>query len=604
MPIALLSNETIDKIAAGEVVEKPLNVVKELVENAIDAGATSVSIEIKGGGAELIRVTDNGSGIPHSECEKAFLRHATSKLRTIEDLLSLHSLGFRGEALSSISAVSKTEMISKTKDSLLGTHIVVEGGKLMENSEIGAPNGTTIIVRSLFYNTPARRKFLKSPMAEGAAIEDIIEKFALCNPGISFQLLLNGKTKISTSGNGNLKDVIYHIFGKDVYASLLNVDYCENGVKITGFTAKPEFSYQARNGELYFVNSRYVKSKVINTAIEEVYRNYLMQHRFPFCVLNIDVCPDSIDVNVHPQKLEVKFSDNSLISDSVINALSISFSDKELIPEVEVPLPETFYENVTESEEKLKGIPYTENPVESNIPVASNRVPEPFEENRREPVIEKLVEEPKFVQESFFEKKLINDAPIKQYRIIGQVFDTYWLITLEDDLFIVDQHAAHEKVNYETFLKAFEAEENFPGQMINPPIVLNLSPLEEQTLLNYEYVFSKLGFEIEEFGIGSYAVRSVPMNLFGISEEDLFHSLLNELSDKEGAYKPSAVCEKIASMSCKAAIKGGQHITYSEMENLMKQLMTLDNPYNCPHGRPVFIKITKTELEKKFKRIV
>lgn len=613
--IALLSNETIDKIAAGEVVERPVNVVKELVENAIDAGSTAITVEIKGGGSELIRVTDNGSGIPGPECTKAFLRHATSKLRTIEDLYTLESLGFRGEALSSISAVSKTEMITKTADSLLGTHIVVEGGKLTENSEIGAPNGTTIIVRTLFYNTPARRKFLKTDTSENAMIEDIMEKFALSNPGISFQLLISGKTKISTSGNGNLKDVIFHIFGKDVYSSLLKVDYSAEGIKINGFTASPSFSYQARNGEIYFVNKRYVKSKIINTAIEEVYRNYLMQHRFPFCVLDIDVSSETIDVNVHPQKLEVKFSDNSFISESVINALNSAFNQKELIPEVTLSednkseqKEEKVYSNESfqssDSEQKEPFVPLNESFAKPVVykSIVREHGPEPFEIKRKESSFEG--KEPEFVQETLFEKKLISDAPLKEYRIIGQVFDTYWLITLDDDLFIVDQHAAHEKVNYERLVKYYESSEKVYGQMLATPMVLHLSPVECDILNKNLEVFSKIGFEIEEFGINSFAVREIPLNLFGINEEELFHRLLDELMEKEGYYSPTFVLEKLASLSCKAAIKGGQKITYTEMSNLMKQLMELDNPYNCPHGRPVFIKITKTELEKKFKRIV
>lgn len=594
MPITLLSNETIDKIAAGEVVEKPINVVKELVENSIDAGSTAISIEIKGGGTELIRVTDNGCGIEKSECPKAFLRHATSKITSIEDLMRLSSLGFRGEALSSVSAVSKTEMITKKSDTLLGTHVVVEGGKLMECSEIGAPDGTTIIVRSLFYNTPARKKFLKSDQSEGAAIEDMVEKIALSNPGISFSLTLNGKLRISTNGNNDLKDVVYHLFGKDVYNSLIPVEYCENDIHITGYVASPDLSYQARNGELYFVNGRYVKSRIINTAIEEAYKGFLMQHRFPFSVLNINVPTDSIDVNVHPQKLDVKFSDGILISDSVINALNNALTKKEFIPEVTVSLPE---EKPKPVETVLKPKPVIE----------EKHSIEPFEITRRQEETFKPVQIPvkeEYKQETLFEKKLISDEPIKRYRIIGEVFDTYWLLTLDDDLYIVDQHAAHEKVNYEKMFKDYNENTEVYGQIMSPPLVIHLSAFEEEALNKYIDVFNKVGFEIEEFGIGSYAVRMVPENLYGLKEEDFFHRLLNELLEKDGVFSPSIVCEKLASMSCKAAIKGGMRITFTEMEHLMQKLMKLDNPYNCPHGRPVFIKITKTELEKKFKRIV
>lgn len=602
--IDILSNETIDKIAAGEVVERPLNVVKELVENSIDAGSSMISVEIKGGGIDLIRVTDNGSGIDESQCEKAFLRHATSKLHTIEDLNTLVSLGFRGEALSSICAVSKAEMITKPKESFLGTHLLVEGGKLNEKSKVGAPDGTTIIIRTLFYNTPPRKKFLKSPSAEGAQIQEIMEKFALSRPDIAFQFISNGKTLLSTSGNNNLKDVVYHIFGKDVYNSLLEVDFEGEGVKITGFTAKPEFTYQSRGGELYFVNGRSVKSKIINTAIEEVYRNYLMQHRFPFCVLLITVASDTIDVNVHPQKLEVKFSDNKLISDCVMSALNEAFNNKDLIPTV------TLGENVKPEYSVSKdAVAYIHNePLkkETNVtvkPLSEVRIPEPYEISRKETVeVEKA---PAYVQENFFERHLIPDKALREVKIIGQVFDTYWICQLDNDMYIIDQHAAHEKVNYEKLVKRYNENLGLTySQSMNPPLVIHLSPVEAETLLKYMNVFTQTGFEFDDFGMGSFALRSIPLNLYGIDSEELFHRLLNELMEKEGIFPPTFVLEKLASLSCKAAIKGNQRISYAEAQTLLNQLMELENPYNCPHGRPVFIKITKTEMEKKFKRIV
>lgn len=626
--IALLSNETIDKIAAGEVVEKPLNVVKELVENSIDAGATSITVEIKNGGTELIRVTDNGCGIDDDQCRNAFLRHATSKLRTINDLDNLASLGFRGEALSSISAVSKTEMITKPHGEMLGTHIAVEGGTLISQNEVGAPDGTTIVIRQLFYNTPARRKFLKTPQSEGASIEDIMEKFALSHPEISFQFILNGKNKISTAGNNNTKDVVYHIFGKDIYKSLLPVNYESNGISITGFTAKPEFVYPARNGEIYFINGRYVKSKIVQTAIEEVYRRYLMQHEFPFCVLYINLSPETVDVNVHPQKMEVRFSDNNLVRESVIESLNSAFNNIDLIPEVslsdsrkkeitecviELPSFETYKPEVNTiiideetTEDKKEEVFFSDSKDESRVnfiePESNKRIPEPFENKRNSSYF--FESAPKVEQKTIFENYLLSDEPVKKYNIIGQVFDTYWLITLDNDLYIVDQHAAHEKVNYENFVRLYEDVEIHPGQLMAPPMVIHLTAAQEQCLLSYMDVFVKIGYEFQEFGQASYAVRSVPLNLYGSTREEMFYSLLNELMEKDGIYAPSVVLEKIASMSCKAAIKGNQRISHIEMENLMRQLMTLENPYNCPHGRPVFIKITKTELEKKFRRIV
>ena len=641
--IDILSNETIDKIAAGEVVERPLNVVKELVENSIDAGSLGISVEIKGGGIDLIRVTDNGAGIDESQCEKAFLRHATSKLRTIEDLNTLVSLGFRGEALSSICAVSKAEMITKPKDAFLGTHLLVEGGKLNEKSKVGAPDGTTLIIRNLFYNTPPRKKFLKSPAAEGAQIQEIMEKFALSRPDIAFQFISNGKTLLSTSGNNNLKDVVFHIFGKDVYNSLLEVNFEEEGVKITGFTAKPEFTYQSRSGELYFVNGRSVKSKVINTAIEEVYRNYLMQHRFPFCVLLISVASDTIDVNVHPQKLEVKFSDNKFVSDCIMSALNEAFKNKDLIPTVtlddtnkatysvgkdavayinnETPDKEILSDAAKEPDSKVKTdaakesdseveFAKTEKPLfvehKENVtvkPLSEVRIPEPFEVSRNETVeVEKA---PDYIQESIFERHLIPDKALKEVKIIGQVFETYWICQLDNDMYIIDQHAAHEKVNYEKLVKRYNENSGLTySQAMNPPLIIHLSPVEAETLLKYMDVFLKTGFEFDDFGMGSFALRSIPLNLYGIDSEELFHRLLNELMEKDGIFPPTFVLEKLASLSCKAAIKGNQRISYTEAQTLLNQLMELENPYNCPHGRPVFIKITKTEMEKKFKRIV
>ena len=631
--INLLSSETIDKIAAGEVVERPLNVVKELVENAVDANSTAITVEIKSGGIEFIRVTDNGDGIERSQCAKAFLRHATSKLNSIEDLESLTSLGFRGEALSSISAVSKVEMVTKTKDSLLGTHISVEGGRLIDNSEIGAPQGTTIFVRQLFYNTPARKKFLKTPPSEGAMIEDILEKMALSHPEIAFLVINNGKTKLTTSGNGNPKDVVYQIFGKDVYKNLLTVDYQTEGVKIFGFAGKPDLNYMARNGEIFFVNNRYVKSKIVTVAIEEVFKKYLMQHQFPFCLLYIDTDPSFLDINVHPQKLEVRFSDNTIITKAINEALNDAFLQKELIPEVSFK-PETII-NTKSYEDFLSAIPeterkkeikdyllenntdtvseqkeYVETPVtkesftanDDKKSINSTKAPEPFEINRKKEFV--YDKAPEFVQESLFEKKLISDEALKEYEIVGQIFDTYWIITLDNDCYLVDQHAAHERVNYERLLNAYEKNDETFSQMINPPIVLPLSSLEKEALLKYMDVFQRIGFEIEEFGIDSFAIRSVPTNLFGLTTSELFHTLLNELMEKDGVYSPSFVIEKIASMACKASVKGGQKISYNEMKELMKEMMALENPYNCPHGRPTFIKITKTEIEKRFKRIV
>ncbi len=635
--IDLLSNETIDKIAAGEVVEKPVNVVKELVENSIDAGATVISVEIKGGGTDLIRVTDNGSGISDEDCKMAFVRHATSKLKDIKDLETLNSLGFRGEALSSVSAVSKCELITKRPESLLGTRIVCEGGKLLEKSEVGAPNGTTLIVRQLFYNTPARRKFLKSEASEGATIADMMEKIALSHPEISFQFIMNGKTRLSTGGSNDVKDVVYRIFGKDVYSSLLPVDYEDIGIKITGFTAKPEFVYRARNGELYFVNGRTVISKTVRTAIEEVYRNYLMQHQFPFCVLYIDIDPSKIDVNVHPRKTEIKFDNDELVIKHIMEALNEAFKDKDLIPKVtldsvpeapeitdiaketdfsEEPVEKPYFkpdfddtsenfEEVIFDESKPLAKTESETPSKEEVILKTSskdeRIPEPFEEKRFEKTT--FEKAPKPVQESFFEKKLISDEPLKEYKIIGQVFDTYWLITLDSDLYIVDQHAAHEKVNYERFVKRIH-EGVHPTQMLMPPIIVTLTGAEESVLNDNIESFRNIGFEIENFGGNEYALRGVPTDLFRHSEKELFLAILDELAENPGLGSFKTIDEKIAGMACKASVRGGDKIGFEQAEKLIDELLTLDNPYNCPHGRPTIIAITKNEMEKKFQRIV
>ncbi len=623
--IKLLSNETIDKIAAGEVVEKPVNVVKELLENSLDAGATRIVCEIKNGGIDLIRVTDNGKGIASDDCTNAFLRHATSKIHEIEDLKDLNTLGFRGEALSSIAAVSKTELITKTRDSLLGKKININGGVLMEDSDVGAPNGTTIIIRQLFYNTPARKKFLKSAAAEAATIQDLVEKIALSNPDVAVSLLINNKIKVDSPGNGKEGDAIYSVFGKDVYRALLPLDYESEGIHITGFICKPEFNYQSRNGEIYFVNGRYIRSKTIQTGIEEGFSGFLMQHRFPFCILNINIDQENVDVNVHPRKMEVRFSDDELIKKHIKYSIIETLSKTELIPEVSVDFDlktETdsfdfkintdalsdvaFDRSFYEVKDEDVTFPEHEVILDTKIDSVNEKKVQPFEINRvaeKEIIFNKELSELKPVDESLFDKKLITDEPLKRYRIIGQVFNTYWLITLDDDLYIVDQHAAHEKVNYEKFLRRFK-EDSFYGQTLLSPVILNLSPIEKEALsVNYD-LFTRFGFELEEFGDSSFALRSVPGDMFEMDYSELFHDILNELSDKGSSEVPEVFLDKLATKACKASVKGGMSISFGEMEELMNEMMKLDNPYNCPHGRPTFIKITKNELEHKFKRIV
>ena len=634
--IIVLDSETIDKIAAGEVVERPVNVVKELLENAIDSTADIISVEIKNGGTDLIRVTDNGIGIESEQVKTAFLRHATSKLTTIKDLESLNSLGFRGEALSSISAVSKCEMITKTEDTLLGTHIVIEGSKLNVFENIGAPKGTTVISRQLFYNTPARKKFLKSPQAEAAAVEELVTRIALSHPDISISLIVNGKSRFTTNGNGNLKDAIYKLYDKEVYERLLKADLNTNGINVTGYIARPEYNMGTRECEIFFVNKRLVSSRDLSYAIEDGFKGFLMQHRFPFGILFIDIDPSLIDVNVHPKKSEVKFSDHLIVKNAITEAVKNALKEPELIPVVEldyksqsdyVPVMsneiiaadpgetghnyDAFDRKPTENSDFRDQIGQKSDVLakdDTNDATISSHI-EPFEVSLTDVVktdvpLNITPDIPKYKQENLFEDRLIDDKPLKEYRIIGQVFDTYWLITLNDDLYIMDQHAAHEKINYEHFLKAYEEKYKALTQYIDPPMLIGLSNLEEQSLKDNLAIFEKIGFEIDEFGDKSIAIRGVPMELFSNTEEEMFKRLLFEIHEYESVKNPRLVLEKLASMSCKAAIKGNQRVSEAEIKHIMEELMTLDNPYNCPHGRPTLICITKTELEKKFKRIV
>ena len=630
--IHLLDYKTIDKIAAGEVVEKPASVVKELVENAIDAGATALTIEIKNGGIDYIRITDNGIGIENADVKNAFLRHATSKIETADDLQFVQTLGFRGEALSSISAVGKVELVTKTKDSLLGTRYVLEGAREIDFSEVGAPNGTTMIVRNLFYNVPARKKFLNSPITEGGYIADLVEHMALSNPNVSFKFINGKDVKFHTSGNGDLKEIVYRIYGKDTADALLPVDYKSENMHITGYIGKPVLNRGSRGFENYFLNGRYIKSKLIYSAIEDGYKEFLMQHKFPFTVLHITTKPERVDVNVHPTKMDVRITEEKAFYDDIRNAVYQVLKENELIPEVslvekedekinykEMVMPEPFeekrIENLKVAEEKAK---YSENSEKygnlqeklqkweekqvlgediarllvKNEPKVSNNIIK-----ARDHII---VEKP--MQMNFFEEKLLTKEAKEEYNILGQLFDTYWLVAFKDKLYIIDQHAAHEKVKYEEFMKKY-SEKDLVSQTLNPPIVVSLSAKEESVLKEHWDTFSSLGFNIEEFGGNEYALRCVPMDLYGQNEHSLFVSILDELCEDDN--KASLTIEqKIASMACKAAVKGNNKLSTKEMSALIDKLLELENPYNCPHGRPTIISMSKYEIEKKFKRIV
>lgn len=642
--IVLLDKNTIDKIAAGEVVERPSSVVKELVENAIDAGATAVSVEIKEGGLSFIRVTDNGSGIERSQVKKAFLRHSTSKIRQAEDLFDVKSLGFRGEALSSIAAVAQIELITKTKDSLTGVRYRIEGGEEKEIEEIGAPEGTTFLVRNLFYNTPARKKFLKSAQTEGSYIGELLEKLALSNPQISFQLLLNGKERLRSSGNGNLKDLIYHIYGRDTALNLTEIHRSFDGFTIDGFLGKPIISRGNRAYEHYYINGRYVKSKLIAKAIEDGYSSFMMQHKYPFVVLHLGVEGHHLDVNVHPTKMELRFDDQQTLYRVLADAIKETMLEKELIPEVafdktaEEKAEEAEAKKKRKQEKKVMPQPFEEKRMEQfkieeaaeyrrdeNRPVVEVRK----DENRAEiegkkdavrPEVEELAEtqeiQYKATQETvgaesgqkpeqleLFPKKLLDADSVPEHRIIGQLFQTYWLVEFDNQFYMIDQHAAHEKVLYERLMENLRKKQ-ITSQYISPPMVLSLSAKEEEMLTGYADYFEQMGFEISNFGGREYTVSAVPANLYGLAGETLFFEILDGLTEEKGRMEEKAILEKLASMSCKAAVKGNMQLSYREAEALVKELLTLENPYHCPHGRPTIVSMSRQEIERKFRRIV
>lgn len=713
--IHVLDQSTINKIAAGEVIERPASVVKELLENAVDAKATAVTVEIRDGGISFIRVTDNGCGIPREELPLAFLRHSTSKIQSVEDLFTISSLGFRGEALSSIGAVSQVEVITKTAGSLTGTRYQIEGGLETGCEEIGSPDGTTFIVRNLFYNTPVRKKFLKTAATEGAHVADLVEKIALSHPEISIRFIQNNQNKLHTSGNHNVKDIIYTVFGREIAASLLPVDKAGEAVSVKGFIGKPVIARNNRNFENYFINGRYIKSGIICRAIEEAYKPYMMQHKYPFTLLHFTIEPEFLDVNVHPTKMELRFRDSELMFRMVRDALSQALDHRELIPQVELEEKSSFgalregkrtlsgkpelsmgrasqrheeavspgrdagfqprskdsvwsgessraagarqiqpefgllksketkvseLRPLKQEEARKPGLrplrqtetkePELKNPEESVCVVKDERAAygstnsSSSDEKHREvneeltalllgsretasPIDvqteEKCEEEKQGQQMDLFEEKLLDEKSRSRHKLIGQLFDTYWLVEFNQSLYIIDQHAAHEKVLYEKTMATLKTRQ-YTCQMVNPPIILTLGSREQVMLQQNLRYFTDIGFEIEPFGGREFAVRGVPDNLFSIAKKDLLMEMIDGLSEDGMAGNPDMIYEKVASMSCKAAVKGNHHMSAAEADRLIDQLLELDNPYACPHGRPTIVSMTKYELEKKFKRIV
>ena len=667
--IHILDNETINKIAAGEVVEKPLNVVKELVENAIDANSSAITVEIKGGGIDYIRVTDNGDGISGTEVKTAFLRHATSKISTDEDLHYLTTLGFRGEALASIAAVSMVEMITKTEESLTGTRIVIEGGEVKEFEEIGAPKGTTIVVRNLFFNVPPRKKFLHSAASEGAAIVETMQRLALSIPGLSFKVVVNGSVKFMTNGNGDLKEVIYRIYGRDTSDELVPISVEKDGIRIEGYLGRPVIARANRGDETIFINSRYIKSAPISKGIEEGYKTLLMMHRFPFCVLHFNMDTTALDVNIHPNKMQVRIDNQEEITKLLAVEVRQALISRNLIPDIamvkeeekteKIVAPEPFETNriTNESEVKKSNLIFDDSETKENRTVVLFNDKENAEEekeaelkrvaalNQSGSVIQKkisyfedeirnqpkntgnaasgleqksfaaqntavnpnpalqnvIVEKPE--QYTLFENEFFTDEAKEEFEVIGQVFDTYWIIALKDKFYYMDQHAAHEKINFETFMKKFH-EGKLESQNLMPPCIIQLKPSEYQVFDKNRKAFENLSFEIDDFGQDAVAIHAVPTDLFGYSMQELFMDVLEELSTVYSAKNPTTVEERIATRSCKAAIKGNTVLSKESAKKLIEKLFTLENPYQCPHGRPTLVAVSKTEMEKMFKRIV
>ena len=619
--IQVLDQSTINQIAAGEVIERPSSIVKELMENAIDAGATAVTVEIKDGGISFIRVTDNGCGIPKEQIPTAFLRHSTSKIRSASDLATVHSLGFRGEALSSIAAIAQVELITKVPEALTGVSYTIEGGVESSMEEIGAPDGTTFLVRNVFYNTPVRRKFLKTSMTEGSYINELVERMALSHPEVSIRFIQNGQNKLYTTGNGNVKDLIYTIYGREMAANVIPISFETQGLSVNGFLGKPVIARGNRGFENYFINGRYVRSSLIAKAIETAYKPFMMQHRYPFTVLYLTMDSDRVDVNVHPAKLELRFQDEAALYDALVNGLGTALEGKEFIPQVELirettqekpvlKAPEPFEKNRLETMRQRQEAQKSPASARDSSPVPWQKREEGRAKISLPPSAKAAVSEKPSGetveadgQMTLFQEKLLSEKARSRHKLIGQLFDTYWLIQFEDKLFIMDQHAAHEKVLYEHTMKGLR-EHKFHSQLVSPPLIISLSKREEDILNRYRASFEKLGYEIESFGGREYAVSAVPANIFGIPQQDMLVELFAQLGEDLENEPSELIMEKIAGISCKAAVKGNHAMSFQEADALIDQLMTLDNPYACPHGRPTIISMSKYEIEKKFKRIV
>lgn len=621
-----LDQSTINQIAAGEVVERPSSIVKELMENSIDAGATMISIEIEEGGTKSIRITDNGKGIEKDDVRIAFLRHTTSKIKTALDLLSVSSLGFRGEALSSIAAVCQVELLTRTASNMEGIRYRIEGGKEVGYDEIGIPVGTTFIVSNIFFNTPARRKFLRTAQTESGYVSDIVEKIALSHPEISISFKSNGKVRVHTSGNGSLKDVIYSIYGKEITENIIEINEQNDFMSITGYIGKAIVSKGNRTFENYFINGRYIKSNIISKAIEDGYKFILMQQKYPFTVLNFEINPEFLDVNVHPSKMELRFRKSEKIYPMISECINDTLIEKPNIIDVKLE----------KQSEKRENIKYTPEPFETKRQHILGDTDDGNSSVLEETLYNKTTVTPSFIEEansldnskaSKITQKgkpivakegvvppiqqevtdvydnFLSDIAKPKHKIIGQVFDTYWIVQYNEKMYIIDQHAAHEKVMFESLMEKRKTRQ-IHTQMISPPIILNLSMNEADLINRYLENFKEIGFEIEPFGGQDFAVRGVPTDLYTLDSQEVLMEIIDNLSNESAKMSPDILTDKIASMSCKAAVKGNSKMSFREVDELITQLLSLENPYNCPHGRPTIISMSKYELEKKFKRII
>lgn len=633
--INVLPKEIYQLIAAGEVVERPSSVVKEMIENSLDAGAKNITLEIKNGGSTYIRITDDGCGIERDDVRKVFISHATSKISKKDDLNSIGTLGFRGEAMASISAVSKVELLTKAENEEIGTRYEIAGGEELEFDDAGCPNGTTIVVRDIFFNTPARMKFLKKDVTEGNQVAGIVDRMAISHPEISFRFIRDGKQVLITSGNGDLKSTVYSVLGKEMSDSLMSVDYSFNDMRITGFVSKPTASRKSRAGQYFYINNRIVKSKTAMAALEQAYKNTIMVGRFPACVLNIELNPAQVDVNVHPAKTEVRFANEKPIFDLVYYAVKTAIENDRTVKEVEFkenPIyrqePKNVYQNNDNKSFQAKFDFFKKKDEPPSQQVIKTKPRENFwqveaakpeykiardEKPKARVDINIEYEEPEEIstaksedapKERDIEKVVITDEKdnenfIPNFKLIGEAFKTYLIVEIENELYFIDKHAAHERMNFERF----KAQATVETQMLLAPVVVNLTKDEFIAISENVELIKKCGFELEEFGESQIIVRAIPSLVDGDSVKDLMLEIAQKLLEHKTDILPDKIDWIYHSASCRGAVKAGDYTSRQEQEMFVKKLLSMPNIRFCPHGRPVFIKMSKYDIEKQFGRV-